>query len=72
MGAVLLFFPGIQGFLSHIDNNGNAEGNYTVLARLPYDMYNYDYNYSMRPAGHFQIDQGSELPVNNQIFSGTL
>ena len=46
-------FIGIQGFQSRLDKNGDAEGNYTVLFRVPYRS---DYtNYSMRPVGHFEV-----------------
>ncbi|KAK2159123.1 hypothetical protein LSH36_158g05005 [Paralvinella palmiformis] len=41
-------YTSIQGCLQYIDENGDAEGNYTILARLPYDdAYS---NYSMLPA----------------------
>src|SRR6218665_1599205 len=59
-------FEGIQGFMSHIDENGDAEGNYTVLARTSYvSQYS---NYSMRPVGYFvKVSNASsidELPVS--------
>ena len=54
---------GIQGFLSYIDENGDAEGNYTVLARKPY--YSQHANYSMLPVGQFEIAAGDRfLPVS--------
>lgn len=57
--------PGIQGFLSHIDDNGDAEGNYTLLARQ-YDVTNEKANYTMLPIGHFgrnSSSTGALLPV---------
>lgn len=53
--------------MSHIDENGDAEGNYTVLARTLYaSQYS---NYSMRPVGYFvKVSSGSsidELPVRH-------
>ena len=54
---------GIQGFMTYIDEQGNAEGNYTLLARTPFSSSMYERNYSMRPVGHFQIHQDSDLPV---------
>lgn len=58
---------GIQGFMSYMDENGDTEGNYTVLARAPYPS---DYgNYSMLPVGHFQIgtSASSPLPVSYDL-----
>lgn len=55
-------YVGIQGFVSHIDENGDAEGNYTLLSRQPYVTNVSDY--SMRPVGHFEIDKNyNGLPV---------
>lgn len=60
-------FAGIQGFVSHIDENGDAEGNYTLLSRQPYVTNLSDY--SMRPVGHFEIDKNyNGLPVRLDIF----
>ena len=61
---VQLSIAGIQGFESYIDENGDAEGNYTVLARQPFVS---DFgNYSLLPIGHFEIGQskGTVLPVS--------
>ena len=39
--------------MSYMDDNGDADGNYTVLSRIPFVS---DYsNFSMLPVGHFQI-----------------
>jgi hypothetical protein len=51
---------GIQGVISEIDANGDAEGNYTLLARVPHKSLHA--NYSMLPVGHFLI--GNDLPVS--------
>ncbi|CAH1793794.1 unnamed protein product [Owenia fusiformis] len=53
-------YRSIQGFMSYIDNQGDAEGNYTVLSRQPFVSTHA--NYSMMPVGHFQIEN-NELPV---------
>ncbi|XP_071105845.1 receptor-type guanylate cyclase Gyc76C-like [Haliotis cracherodii] len=60
-------FTSVQGYLSHIDANGDAEGNYTVLARAQYKSYFSEY--SMRPVGHFHIE-GSSLIPNFRLFDG--
>jgi len=58
----ILQIQGIQGYQVHIDENGDAEGNYTLLSRQQYKTNVSEY--SMLPAGHFQIGkQGSGLPV---------
>ena len=56
----LLFYvnTGIQGTTTFIDQNGDAEGNYTLLARVEI----HDSKYSMQPVGHFQSSDGC-LPV---------
>lgn len=52
-------YNSIQGVITIIDRNGDAEGNYTLLAHVPFKS---EYsNYSMLPVGHFLI--GSELPI---------
>lgn len=56
----ILYSQGIQGVISSIDSNGDAEGNYTLLARVPYVSQHA--NFSMQPVGHFLI--GSKLPVS--------
>lgn len=43
----------------HIDENGDAEGNYTVLSR----QQGPDGSYTMRPVGHFEIQGKGTLPV---------
>jgi len=60
------------GFVSHIDDNGDAEGNYTVLSwgrnQKKFDRVvatNQLYNYTMLPVGRFQLQQNDTalLPV---------
>jgi hypothetical protein len=53
------FSVGIQGFDVHIDENGDAEGNYTVLAfALLNDTA------AMLPVGQFKATGGeTQLPV---------
>ncbi|XP_013384406.1 guanylate cyclase 32E [Lingula anatina] len=60
-------YMSIQGFLCKIDKNGDAEGNYTVLARRPF--HSKRANYSMLPVGHFIIEEKEQLP-QFQLFSG--
>lgn len=43
--------------MSYMDENGDAEGNYTLLARVPFSS-----GYSMQPVGLFQWDK--RLPVS--------
>ncbi|KAJ8318357.1 hypothetical protein KUTeg_003448 [Tegillarca granosa] len=54
-------YQSIQGVMSYMDENGDAEGNYTLLARVPFGS-----GYSMQPVGQFQWDK--RLPTLN-IFS---
>ncbi|KAI0211265.1 Receptor-type guanylate cyclase Gyc76C [Lamellibrachia satsuma] len=62
-------YMSIQGFMSYIDENGDAEGNYTLLARMPFEsQYG---NYSMLPVGHFQVCRDhSGLPTFNMFEDG--
>ncbi len=53
---------GVQGFLVHMDENGDAEGNYTVLSRMPFNST--FGNFSMLPVGQFQIGANNTLPVS--------
>ncbi|ELT90006.1 hypothetical protein CAPTEDRAFT_179119 [Capitella teleta] len=55
-------YQSIQGFLSYMDDNGDTQGNYTVLARAP--SVSQFGNYTMLPVGHFQIGPSgsSSLP----------
>ncbi|XP_048763359.2 receptor-type guanylate cyclase Gyc76C-like [Ostrea edulis] len=53
-------YESIQGTTTFIDQNGDAEGNYTLLARMEID--DPLTKYSMQPVGHFQSSDGS-LPV---------
>ena len=58
----VFLLTGIQGFFTYIDDNGDAEGNYTLLCRQEHEsQYG---NYSMLPVGHFEIGSlGAQLPV---------
>ncbi|KAH3862698.1 receptor-type guanylate cyclase Gyc76C-like [Dreissena polymorpha] len=62
-------YPSIQGFQVHIDKNGDAEGNYTLLSRQPYTS-NFS-EYSMRPVGHFQMGRDSDLLPVFHLYSRT-
>ena len=52
---------GIQGFLSRMDENGDAEGNFTVLSYAP--IQSKYTNYSLLPVGHFRLSEQSPIPV---------
>ena len=46
----------------HMDDNGDAEGNYTLLARHWHEsLYT---NWTMLPVGHFEIGTNNSLPVS--------
>lgn len=47
--------------MTFIDDNGDAEGNYTLLSRVPHVSQHA--NYSMRPVGHFQMDDGLHVNI---------
>ncbi|XP_014676331.1 PREDICTED: guanylate cyclase 32E-like, partial [Priapulus caudatus] len=64
--AELLLHPArragcVQGYLTYMDENGDAEGNYTVLSRQP--LASSYVNYSMLPVGRFFIDEDGGLPM---------
>ncbi|KAK3591719.1 hypothetical protein CHS0354_019484, partial [Potamilus streckersoni] len=52
-------YTGIQGHLSHIDENGDAEGNYTLLSRK--EIESNLSKYSMQPVGYFEMD--TAIPI---------
>ncbi|XP_052770331.1 receptor-type guanylate cyclase Gyc76C-like [Mya arenaria] len=61
-------YTSIQGYQVHIDKNGDAEGNYTLLSRQPYKTNLSDY--SMLPVGHFQIGRVSSGPPVLRLYDG--
>ncbi|XP_036367998.1 receptor-type guanylate cyclase Gyc76C-like [Octopus sinensis] len=55
-------FQSIQGFQCLIDNNGDALGNYSLLAWKEDYSPNREANFSMDPVGSFIIDPRKSLP----------
>lgn len=53
----------------NIDENGDAEGNYTLLALLdkPSNRSNHKREKSMQPVGQFTHETNKELPVINRL-----
>ena len=62
-------YTGVTGATIKIDNNGDSEGNFSVLAYKPF-KYSYrenlSCNFHMVPVAHFQ--QGSDIPVSESSF----
>ena len=52
---------GILGYKTHIDENGDAAGHYTLLAFKEHQSQYY--NYSMRPVAEFEMD--GDRPVSS-------
>lgn len=68
---ILIFFTlfyivivGICDYNFYIDENGDAEANYTVVSLQP-DQSGTEYDHSMQSIGYFW-DSGDVLPVNIQ------
>ncbi|GFN79875.1 guanylate cyclase [Plakobranchus ocellatus] len=62
-------YESIEGYLVKIDENGNAEGNYSVLACQPNTIQDGRPEYLMLPVAHFRLNQEGELP-NYHIHDG--
>ena len=59
---IIFYLIGVQGLLTRFDENGDAQGNYTVLAWTPHQsMFS---NYGMLPVGHFHLIDNETLPVS--------
>lgn len=52
---------GVLGFSVMVDENGDAEGNYTLLALLDKEGG----EQSMQPVARFTYQRGDELPVSS-------
>ncbi|XP_033751446.1 receptor-type guanylate cyclase Gyc76C-like [Pecten maximus] len=52
-------YESILGVTTKIDRNGDAEGNYTLLARVPFVTKSA--SYSMLPVGHFEMATGHHV-----------
>ena len=63
---ILLFLCalGIQDVSIYIDENGDAEGNYVVLARQPFTSLHS--NYSVLPVGNFSLEENATMPVTRR------
>ena len=61
-----LLIAGAMGYMVNIDENGDAEGNYSLIGRkLKSNTTN---KYGIYPIGVFLMpDNTSQLPVNNSI-----
>lgn len=59
------FFPGMQGFNVKIDENGDAQGNFTLLARQKPVQNQSNADYLMIPTAYFvDATEDDELPVS--------
>ncbi|GFR93323.1 guanylate cyclase [Elysia marginata] len=56
-------YQSIQGYLVKIDENGDAEGNYSVLALQPNTYQGDPLEYLMLPVAHFRLNQNGSLPI---------
>ncbi|XP_060529938.1 guanylate cyclase 32E isoform X2 [Cylas formicarius] len=59
-----MHYRSAMGYMVYIDENGDAEGNYTLLARQPLKGGNQDDRYGLYPSGLFALPRGaSRLPI---------
>ncbi|KAK3781513.1 hypothetical protein RRG08_054852 [Elysia crispata] len=56
-------YQSIEGYLVKIDQNGSAEGNYSVLACQPNTFQDGQPEYLMQPVAHFRLNQDGVLPI---------
>lgn len=56
----------------YIDGNGDAEGNFTVVALLDDEEVNGSLRMSMQPVGYFQYSPGRVIPVSQLAQDHTL
>ena len=55
-----------MGYMNRLNHNGDAQGNFTLLARKKVED---DVGYGMYPVGTFQLNQNhSSLPVSSWYF----
>ena len=57
--------------MCYIDGNGDAEGNYTVLARQDFTDASNNTGFAFLPVGHFEIIRHGQLPVRTYFFLHT-
>lgn len=56
-------FKGAMGYMVYMDDNGDAEGNYTLIARKPVPGVRGEYG--LYPVGVFQLHENrSAVPVS--------
>uniref|UniRef100_A0A182MJ61 Receptor ligand binding region domain-containing protein n=1 Tax=Anopheles culicifacies TaxID=139723 RepID=A0A182MJ61_9DIPT len=53
-----------MGYLVHIDENGDATGNYTILARKPVPSTTVTNQYGLFPIGRFSSPTVDRIPVS--------
>ncbi|RUS90116.1 hypothetical protein EGW08_002158 [Elysia chlorotica] len=56
-------YESIEGYLVKIDQNGSAEGNYSVLACQPNVLQDGQPEFLMQPVAHFRLNQDGVLPI---------
>lgn len=56
------FLPGVSGATIKLDQSGDSEGNFSVLAlkKDPFHRHNFSCDYQMSPVGQF-LQQGENL-----------
>lgn len=55
----------VRGFVQvYIDSNGDAEGNFSVVALLDDEAVNGSLRMSMQPVGYFQYSDNRVIPVS--------
>lgn len=64
----MLFFS----YLIHIDENGDATGNYTILARKPIPSASLEREYGLFPIGRFSTPSVDTIPVSVTLDSHPL
>lgn len=53
-----------MGYMVYMDQNGDAEGNYTLISRKKHSNH-----YGLHPIGVFQMPlNSSDIPVSNILF----
>lgn len=57
---------GVLGYDTRLDDNGNAEGNFTLLAFK--SLSRQPYSYSMVPVADFAMTSSGDLPVRTLVY----
>lgn len=67
--CIFFFKPGVTGSTIKIDPNGDSEGNFSVLALKPHNLFireNFSCDFTMLPVAYFQ--EGDTFPVSESWF----